>query len=268
MTRDLDVIIVSYNTRADLVACLASLHEHPPARLRRITVVDNASDDGSAQAVRERWPDVDVRSLDRNLGFGAANNVAMRASDATYLLLLNSDAIVPPGAIDALVARLAETGSVAAGPRLVDGENRPEVSSGPMLSPWAEFAQRLRVRLAARSGAVARRYVARLTSRERTVDWVSGACVLVRRDAAIAAGLFDERYFMYEEDVDFCAALRAAGGRVLYTPHATIVHLRGRSPRRGGPAATAYDRSHLAFYEKHHPGWAPFLRVYLRMKGE
>jgi len=267
MTRDLDVIIVSYNTRDELLACLASLHAHPPQHLGRIVVVDNASADGSAPAVRDRFPRVDVRALDRNIGFGAANNVAIRASDAAFCLLLNSDTVVPEGAIDTLVARLIETGSVAAGPRLVDAHDRPEVSFGPMLSPWAEFVQRLRVRLAASPGSFARRYIARLTSQDRYVDWVSGACLLLRRDAAVAAGLFDERYFMYEEDVDLCAALRAAGGRVLFTPRTTVVHLRGRSPRRPDAGPSAYDRSHLAFYEKHRPGWAPLLRFWLRVRG-
>jgi GT2 family glycosyltransferase len=85
---------------------------------------------------------------------------------------------------------------------------------------------------------------------------------------AEAAGLFDERYFMYTEDVDFCAAIRARGRRILFTPSAQIVHLRGRS-RRTAPRATesAYRRSQIAFYEKHHPRWAPILRVYLRLRG-
>jgi N-acetylglucosaminyl-diphospho-decaprenol L-rhamnosyltransferase len=99
------------------------------------------------------------------------------------------------------------------------------------------------------------------------VDWVSGACLLVRRADAELAGLLDERYFLYTEDVDFCAAVRARGRRILFTPAAEVVHLRGRS-RSTVPGAmnAAYRRSHLAFYEKHHPGWAPILRLYLRLK--
>ena len=112
-----------------------------------------------------------------------------------------------------------------------------------------------------------RRYVASLVRRERGVDWASGACLLVRRDAAVAAGLFDERYFLYEEDVDLCAALRARGGRVLFTPAVEVTHLRGRSSRAVGAGASHYDRSHLAFYEKHRPGWAPWLRTWLRLRG-
>jgi GT2 family glycosyltransferase len=112
-------------------------------------------------------------------------------------------------------------------------------------------------------------WIARETRREQFVDWVSGACLLVRRADAEAVGLLDERFFLYTEDVDFCAAIRARGGRVLFTPAAEIVHLRGRS-RASLPdrASAAYRRSHLAFYEKHRPYWAPLLRLYLRVKGQ
>ena len=263
MIDGVDVIIVSYDTRDDLLRCLRSLLEPPPAGLATVFVVDNASSDGSVAAVRAAWPAVEVVALDRNVGFAAANNVALRRARAPFALLLNSDTIVTAGAIEMLVARLTATGAVAAGPRLVDGSGRPEVSFGPMLTPWGEIVQRRRVRLARRGTAAARRTVADLVSREREVDWVSGACLLVRREAALAAGLLDERYFMYEEDVDFCAALRARGGRILFTPQAEIVHLRGRSM----PTPSHYDRSHLAFYEKHAPHWAPFLRLWLRIRG-
>ncbi len=206
--------------------------------------------------------------LPTNAGFAAANNVGIRATSAPLVLLLNSDTIVPEGSLDRLTERLLETGATAAGPRLIDGQGRPEVSFGPMLSPLAELRQRTRVRMAARRGALARAYIARLLADERPVDWVSGACLLVRRDAAVAAGLLDERYFMYEEDVDFCAALRARGGRILFVPAVEVRHLRGRSIRRAHThGATHYDRSHLAFYDKHLPRWAPWLRGWLRLRG-
>ena len=268
MTRSVDVVIVNHNTADDLEACLGSLQAAPPAGLQRITVVDNASTDGSPARVASRWPTVNLIRLDRNVGFGAANNVALRRDGAPLALLLNSDTVVPPGAVDTLVDRLLATGAVAAGPRLVGRDGRPEISFGPMLSPAAEFMQRARVRLATSDRRWARRYEDRLVSREREVAWVSGACLLLRRAPAIAAGLFDERYFMYEEDVDLCAALRQRGGRILFTPRAEVVHARGASVARAGQRATAdYDRSHLAFYEKHRPGWAPLLRLWLRLRG-
>lgn len=268
MTPAIDIIIVNFNTRAELHDCLASLHAHPPACGARVTVVDNASTDGSVDDLRAQWPTVTTLALSRNVGFGAANNIALRATHAPYALLLNSDTIVPAGAIDTLLERLKASGAAAAGPRLVDASGRPEVSFGPMLNPASEFLQLIRQRLARSSSGIASALITRTLAKERPVDWVTGACLLVRRDAALAAGLFDERFFMYEEDVDFCAALRAAGGMILFTPHAEVTHLRGRSVGRAGASEPShYDRSHLAFYEKHAPRWAAWLRAWLRVRG-
>jgi GT2 family glycosyltransferase len=150
----------------------------------------------------------------------------------------------------------------------VDGKGRPEVSFGAMLSPLAEWRQRRLVRQAASERPGDRQRISRLVATERFVDWVSGACLLVRRDAAVAAGFFDERYFMYEEDVDFCAAIRAAGGRVLFTPRAEVQHLRGRSVAATGAATSPhYATSHLAFYQKHRPGWVGPLKLWMRLRG-
>jgi GT2 family glycosyltransferase len=137
-----------------------------------------------------------------------------------------------------------------------------------MISPFAELRQKVVTRLHERGVSAASRWVERATRRERYVDWVSGACLLVRRRDAEEVGLLDERYFLYTEDVDFCAAIRARGRGVLFTPAAEVTHLRGRS-RATVPDAMnpAYRRSHLAFYEKHHPRWAPVLKAYLRLKG-
>src|SRR5204862_6394518 len=112
-------------------------------------------------------------------------------------------------------------------------------------------------------------WIARETGREQFVDWVSGACLLVYRADADRAGLLDERFFLYTEDVDFCHAVRRLGRRILFTPAAEITHLRGRS-RASQPEATrqAYRASHIAFYEKHHRWAVPLLRWYLRRKGE
>jgi GT2 family glycosyltransferase len=266
----LSIIIVSFNAREDLANCLRSLAAAPPEIPHDITVVDNASSDGSADAVREGWPTVQVIKLVKNLGFSGANNVGIRATSGELILLLNSDTIVPGGAIDRLVSRLrAHSGAAVAGPRLVDGTGRLEISFGPMISPLAELAQKVRGRLYERRIGIVERRVARAGATERYVDWVSGACLLVYRADAEAAGLLDERFFLYTEDVDFCASMRQRGRRILFTPAAEVVHLRGRSGASApGARNAAYRRSHLAFYEKHHPRWAPLLRAYLRLRGQ
>ena len=255
----LSIIIVSFNAREDLVRCVESLHAAPPAAPHEILVVDNASSDGSVDAMR-RWPDVTVIETGANLGFARANNVGIRASRGANILLLNSDTVVPPGAIDRLLGELDRDADVAVvGPRLVDGSGRAELSFGRMIGPLNELRQKRLLR----GGAVET-----LTRRRHNPDWVSGACLLVRRADAEAVGGLDERYFMYTEDVDFCAAIRARGRKILFAPDVQVVHLRGRSAA-AAPAATQahYRRSQLAFYEKHHPAWAPLLRLYLRLRG-
>lgn len=265
----LDIVIVSYNAREDLRACLRSLRAAPPSLPAQVVVVDNASVDGSAEVAREEWPGAIVLPQKSNLGFARANNVGIRAASSPLVLLLNGDTLVPPGAIDALIAALeASPEAAAAGPRLVDARGEPELSFGRMISPFNELRQKVIGRLHGRGVSWVRRWVKRRVSVPHFPDWVSGACLLVRRADAEAAGLLDERYFLYTEDVDFCAALRARGRRILFTPAAEVVHLRGRSAA-SAPEATAalYRRSQMAFYEKHHPRWARVLRLYLRTKG-
>jgi GT2 family glycosyltransferase len=258
---------VSFNTRADLERCLASLHQAPPATSHEIIVVDNQSGDGSADAARH-WG-VQVVETGANLGFARANNVGIRASRGTNLLLLNSDTIVPPGAVDGLVEELRRDETVAVvGPRLVGADGRAELSFGRMIGPFNELRQKVLVRGHEKSVGIIAALVDRATNRPRFPDWVSGACLLVRRHDADAVGLLDERYFMYAEDVDFCAAIRARGRRVRFTPAVTVAHLRGRSAATARAATdAAYRQSQLAFYEKHHPRWAPLLRAYLRLRG-
>jgi N-acetylglucosaminyl-diphospho-decaprenol L-rhamnosyltransferase len=266
----LSIVIVNFNAREHLVNCLQSLVRDRPAADHEVIVVDNGSTDGSADTMAVRFPWVRLLRLRSNTGFAAGNNAGIKESSGDLILLLNNDTVVPAGAIDSLVhALLADPEAAVAGPRLVDSHGRAELSFGPMISPLGELRQKLTLALHERDVAAVSSRVERETRRQQYVDWVSGACLLVRRTDAEAVGLLDERFFLYTEDVDFCAAVRARGRRVLFTPAAEIVHLRGRS-RATSPAAmnVAYRRSHIAFYEKHHPAWAPVLKLYLRLKGQ
>lgn len=262
------IIVVSFNAREDLQRCLRSLHAHPPSRSHEIVVVDNASSDGSVEDVRHDWPAARVVALTTNVGFARGCNVGFANTSAPLVLLLNSDVVVSEGALDHLIeALLSDETCAAAGPRLVDAAGTIELSWGQMIGPLAELRQKSLLLLRRLGVPPVAAFIARRATQVRFPDWVTGACLLVRRIDANSVGLLDERFFMYLEDVDFCAALRARGRRILFTPAAEVQHARGRSASAVPEAtARAYRRSQLAFYAKHRPGWLPMLHTYLRLR--
>jgi GT2 family glycosyltransferase len=260
----LSVIIVTFNSRAEIDACLRSLTEG--IRIdREIVVVDNASTDGTAAYIRERWPGIRLVGLGANLGFARATNIGIQQTFGELVLLLNPDTVVRAGAIDGLVAALERDPLAAvAGPRIAGADGRAELSFGRMIAPLTEPAQKLLMIGNQRRLPILQGVAERMTRRSRYVDWVTGACLLTYRADLDAVGLLDERFFLYLEDVDLCASIRARGRRVLFVPGVQVEHRRGASAQ---PAAreAAYRQSYLAFYQKHHPAWVPVVRAYLRL---
>jgi N-acetylglucosaminyl-diphospho-decaprenol L-rhamnosyltransferase len=261
-------IVVSFNTRDDLLRSLDALLTHGGPRLE-VIVVDNASSDGSAEAVRARFPAAHVIASTANLGFSKANNLGLRAARGEYALLLNSDCEVRAGAVAALGAVLDTRPDVAlAGPRHLGTDGRVQVSFGRALTPLAEWRQGRLVRGVKAGRAAALRRATALAEVEREPDWLSGSCLLARRTALEAVGGFDESFFLYEEDVDLCLRIRKAGWRIVFTPAAEVVHHLGRSMGKAPRLARLeYHRSHLRFYAKHNPpAQQLFLRAWLAGK--
>src|SRR5436190_11771937 len=213
----LAIIIVTYNSAQEIDACLESLVGHTSPFPTTITVVDNASPDGTAARVREAWPSVKVIDSGGNLGFAKANNIGIRATSSDYVLLMNPDTVAPPGAIQTLVRGLASHPEAAiAGARLVSERGFPELSWGDAITPWTEVRQMIFSRLYLRKIRFIVRRMDRLSRQAREVDWVSGAAMVIRRSDLDAVGLLDERYFMYNEDVDLCVAMKKRGRLTLY----------------------------------------------------
>jgi len=259
----LAVVVVSFEARETLLAGLDVLCAHASFPLE-LVVVDNASTDGSRDAVRARHPEALVLANTENAGFARACNQGWRASRAPHVLFLNPDAEVAPGAVEALVRLLEDRPAVgAAGPRTRGSDGRIQVSTGPDLTLRAERRQRRLVRGVARREPRALAEAEAVHAREHEPAWVSGSCLVARRTALEAVGGFDERFFLYEEDADLCRRLREAGWRVVFTPEAEVRHHLGRSmsraPRR---ARLEYHRSHLLYYRKHN---GPLSRAALRM---
>jgi N-acetylglucosaminyl-diphospho-decaprenol L-rhamnosyltransferase len=265
----LAVVVVSFEARETLLAGLDVLRARASLPFE-LVVVDNASADGSADAVRARHPGALVVANTENVGFARACNQGWRASRAPLVLFLNPDAEVLPGAVETLASVLEGRPAVgAAGPRTRGFDGTIQVSTGPDLAPLAEVRQRRLVLGVARGEPAALADAESLHAREHEPGWVSGSCLLARRTALEAVGGFDERFFLYEEDADLCRRLREAGWRVVFTPAAEVKHHLGRSmskaPRR---ARLEYHRSHLLYYRMHNgPLSLAALRAHLAARG-
>jgi len=261
----LAIIIVTFNSIEEIDACLQSVNGHTAPFPTTITVVDNASSDGTAAHVRTRWPSGQVIGSGGNFGCAKANNIGIRATESEYVLLLNPDTVAPPGAIQTLVRGLASHPDAAiAGARLLGPTGFPELSWGAALTPWNETWQMVFSRLYLRKIRSIVRKMDRLSRQAREVAWVSGACMVIRRADLDAVGGLDERYFMYNEDVDLCVEMSKRGRRTLYVAGAEVLHYRGKSAPKNPELERRRQLSHVAYYEKHLPRWAPLLRVYLK----
>jgi GT2 family glycosyltransferase len=266
----LSVIIVNYRTGGLVIDCLRSLAaEVGRAPDFRVTVVDNASGDGSASAIWEAirggpWHDwAGVVALENNVGFAGGNNAVLRPVLASpepppYVLLLNPDTVVRPGALRALVDFMEGHPEVGiAGSRLEDPDGTPQRSAFRFPTLASELEGGIRLGLVSR--LLHRRVVAPPVQREpHPTDWVAGASMIVRRAVFESVGLLDESYFLYFEEVDFCLRARRAGWSCWYVPGSRVVHLVGQSsgvtdtkrpPRRVPPYWFA-SRRH--YFEKNH----------------
>ena len=240
---DLSVIIVTYNSAGLIGPCLDSLLDAPGMELEAF-VVDNASADETADAVRRRFPEVSLIQNPANRGFGAANNMALPQCGGRHILFLNPDTLVRPGALAAMSAFLDNHPQVGlAGPRLVYPDGRPQES-------------------------VSHRYLGQKYAPELyrglkgEIAWVMGACMIAPAAVVGHVGGFDERFFLYGEEEDLCLRIRQAGWEIGFAGEAVVVHVGGYS-EADSPSYDVWRRKFLAeyvFYRKHYPP-APIRRI-------
>lgn len=252
----LSIIIVNFNTRVEVGACLDSIYQAPPAFSFEVVVVDNGSADGSADFVAERFPQVRLIRNTMNEGFARANNRAIRSGVGDFVLLLNPDTEVQPGALETMVSHLQahpETGAV--GCRLVDPKGRLQPSCDRFPSGVGDLLQNLFMDRLVGNFKWSERYtlIGWKHDRVREVDWITGACLMVRREVLDGVGLLDEAFFLYYEDVDLCYRMRQAGWRVTFLPSATVMHHQGKSTRSIADQTILISyRSRYHFLKKHY----------------
>ena len=248
---DVSIVIVNFNTRDVTAECIDAILAHRPEARYEIVVVDNASSDGSAEWLEARYPDIRLVRSATNLGWAGGNNLGFRAAHGRFVLLLNSDALVRPGAIDRLASFLdahADVGGVGGNLLNPDGT----FQAGPVGFPtlWQEFL------IVTRLGQLLRpSYPARGPLPEpQEVDWMSGAFLFLRKKAVAQVGFVDERYFLYSDETDLQYRLKQAGWRIVYLPDVDAIHLGGRSSTPWARRQMVY-RGKLLFFRKHRGRW-------------
>ena len=245
---DITIIVVNWNTRELLRKCLESVEMTVRSLSHEIIVVDNASTDGSAAMLRERFPRVCLIENLENRGFGTANNQALQVMTGRYALLLNSDAVLTENAVSELFACMENhpEAAMACGQLLnADGSRQNSIAAFPSLltlmtnTPLLEylFPRRFPSKRYSHSGPV-------------EVDSGIGACLMVRMAAMDAVGLFDERYHFFFEETDWAYQMRRAGWKVLHVPTAFIYHLQGQSIGRNIHSRIEFYRSRYQFFRK------------------
>ncbi len=244
---DLSIVIASWNTGHLLRDCLMSLTTATDCLVAEIIVVDNASSDGSPDMVRREFSGVRLIANDANAGFARANNQGIAASAGRHVLLLNSDTRVPPDSLRQIVSFMDQHPEAGAcSPRLVTPDGQPQAfafgGDPTLLYLLRRGVASLLLRKPLHDWS---------TSETRQVDWVSGACLMARREAIEQIGMLDEDIFMYFEDNDWCLRIRKGGWKIYYCPEVSITHIGGQSVRQSPAARQVYYQSLMYFYGKH-----------------
>jgi GT2 family glycosyltransferase len=255
----LSIIIVSFNTKDLLQKCLQSVFQQTKGIDFELIVVDNHSTDGSPEMVKKKFPQVKLIENKTNLGFAQANNQGIKKGKGEYLLLLNSDTKIKSNALEKLVSLARKKKDLGiAGPRLLNLDGTPQPSTGSFYTLPITFISLFR----------GDRYLRQSPSQTKKVDWVMGACFLIKREVTKKVGYLDEKFFMYVEEMEYCYRAQKAGFEVYFFPQAEVYHLeRGSSPEGKQKAIWGIYQGLVYFYQKHFAPWqVAVLKLLLRTK--
>ncbi len=254
---DISFIIVNWNTKDLLLECLASIYQTVNEIAFEIWVVDNGSSDGSVAAVKEKYPHIQIIENRTNLGFAAANNLALKRMDGHYALLLNTDTVLTEGAVSELHNFMQgnPAAAIACGQLLnPDGSKQNSIANFPSLLSLVSNETLLRLLLPRRFPSKRREYRTPIE-----IDSCIGACMLIRKKAIDKAGFLDDRYFFFLEETDWAYRMKKAGWKIFFVPAARIFHAQGKSVGIRADARIMFYRSRYLFFRKWNLGPYPLV---------
>lgn len=269
-TFDLIISIVSYNSLRFLKECLDSIYKNPPGSRYKVVIVDNASTDGTPGFIEKNYPEAVLISNNKNIGFAAANNKAIKSTRSDYILLINSDCEVYGGSLDKLMKFIDENPEIGiAGPKIIGSNGSIQLSCRNFPSFFNATAHTLLANIYP-DNPFSKKYKLMDVSRDRPfkVDWVSGSAMIIRRIALADTGLLDENYFMYVEDLDICYRMWQANWKVYYMPDSEILHHTGGSGGGNIKSSLRMQKSVFYFFWKNYKNtlkivFIPFLLIAL-----
>jgi GT2 family glycosyltransferase len=247
---DLSIIIVNWNTKKLLLDCLASVYETVTRISMQVWLVDNASTDGSVEAVKRFYPDVKIIQNPRNMGFAAANNRAFKRMSGRYAVLLNTDTVLTTGAVEAIYDFMENTpdAGMACGQLLnPDGSKQNSIANFPGLPSLLLNETLLRMLLPGRYPSKRKEYKSPVE-----VDSCIGACLMVRKKTMDHVGLLDDDYFFFFEETDWARRIKQSGWKIYFVPAARIIHFQGRSVGRNVRSRILFYRSRYIYFKKWH----------------
>ncbi|MCL5263746.1 MAG: glycosyltransferase family 2 protein [Chloroflexi bacterium] len=258
---DLSIIIVSYNVRDYLLSCLTSIHQHSEDFNFEVILVDNVSVDGTVEAVREFFPQVQIIVNTENVGFARANNQGLRACRGRYVLFLNPDTELCAGAVAGLIhAADSRPDAAAFACRMLNSDGTLQYSCfrfpNLMMATFGLFP------IVSNDSVLKGRYAAHYFDRTFEPEHVLGACFMVRRQILEELGGMDENFYMYFEETDLCYRLKLSGHKIVYTPEFSVIHHGQQSTSAvKQKMSIQFYRSQAYFYRKH---YGPFEQMALK----
>ncbi len=267
---DLSVIIVNWNTKKLTTDCISSVFNFTKGIDFEVIIVDNGSEDGSSGYIKKKFPQVKLIQNKDNLGFTKANNQGIKIAKGKYVMLLNSDAYLIENSLETLVKIAnSEQGLGAIGPQLLNVDMTIQQSAGfapnlPQIFFWMTFIDDLPL------GQLLKPFHVDHDSfyqREKEVDWVTGAAILVPKDVIKKVGSLDENIFMYTEEVEWCFRIKRAGYKIIYSPQAKIIHIGRGSSGKISPRAFVGEFKGLIYFYKKHKGYfsLQLLKIFLKI---
>ena len=265
----ISIIIVSFNTRELLKNCLDSIYRNTKGLQYEVIVVDNRSEDGSAKMVCDNFPNARLILNTSNAGFAKANNTGFQHSHGDHLLFLNSDTLIRNNAITYLSDYLQKHPTVGVvGPKLLTADGTPTQSYQRFLDVAQLYLGAKWLRHVVDVTKYRMNYPRYQFTSDKQVEWLSGAALAIKRHVFEQVGKWDERYFLYYEDMDICLQVTRVGYKVMYHPAAEVVHLFGRSSTQTPNLKAIRNRSVRYYFKKNHSAMAYCLVLpYLMIRG-